>query len=183
MVQSHSFQPKIQTNADPADTNVTVSITKMNKQKISIILLAAFLITIGLTLANAFLADNSKIENKTGTLTIENRTIHYDNAGKCVEVIDGNTLQIYGVGKVQLVQVKTPQQNESGFSDAKKFVESKCLGKTVYLDIDDAQPKDKYGRTLAIAYTESYDINRELIENNLAEISYFEPSEFKKGEI
>ena len=52
----------------------------------------------------------------------------YENAGKCVEVIDGNTIQVYGVGKVQLSQVKTPQKNESGFSDAKKFVEDKCLG-------------------------------------------------------
>lgn len=123
------------------------------------------------------------IENKTGTLTVGNKTVNYENAGKCVDVIDGNTIQVYGVGKVQLVQVKTPPVNESGFSDAKKFVEDKCLGKTVYLDIDNAQPKDKYDRTLAIVYTDSDDINRELIENNLAEISYFEPSEFKKGEI
>lgn len=123
------------------------------------------------------------LENKTGTLTVGNKTVNYENAGKCVDVIDGNTIQVYGVGKVQLVQVKTPQVNESGFSDAKKFVEDKCLGKTVYLDIDNAQPKDKYDRTLAIVYTDSDDINRELIENNLAEISYFEPSEFKKGEI
>ena len=117
------------------------------------------------------------------TITVENKTIHYDNAGKCIEVIDGNTIQVYGIGKVQLTQVKTPQANESGYSDAKKFVENKCLGKTVYLNIDDKQPQDKYGRTLAIAYTDTDDINRELIENKLAEISYFEPSEFKKGEL
>lgn len=56
-------------------------------------------------------------------------------------------------------------------------------GKTVYLNIDDKQPKDEYKRTLAIVYTNTTDINKELIENNLAEISYFTPSEFKKGEI
>ena len=97
---------------------------------------------------------------------IGNKTIHYDNAGKCVDVIDGNTIQVYGVGKVQLVQVKTPQLNESGFSNAKKFVEEKCLGKTVYLDIDDKQPQDKYGRTLAIVYTDTDDINKELIDRD-----------------
>ncbi len=155
----------------------------MNKQKISIILLIVFLITIGLTIANAILDDSNSVEKKTGTIMIGNKTIHYDNAGKCVDVIDGNTIQVYGVGKVQLVQVKTPQLNESGFSNAKKFVEEKCLGKTVYLDIDDKQPQDKYGRTLAIVYTDTDDINKELIENELAEISYFEPSEFKEGEI
>lgn len=155
----------------------------MNKQTISIILLIIFLITIGITLANNILDDSNSTSVKTGTITIDNKTIKYENTGKCVEVIDGNTIQVYGIGKVQLTQVKTPQQNESGFSDVKKFVENKCLGKTVYLDIDDKQPKDKYDRTLAIVYTDSEDINKELIENNLAEISYFEPSEFKKGEL
>ena len=155
----------------------------MNKQKLSIILLIIFLIGIGLTLANALLEDNNTIENKTGTITIEDKTVHYENAGKCVEVIDGNTIQVYGVGKVQLTQVKTPNVNESGFSDAKKFTENLCLGKTVYLDIDDKQPQDKYERTLAIVYTNTTDVNKALIDNNIAEISYFEPSEFKKGEI
>lgn len=155
----------------------------MNKQKVSIILLIIFLITIGLTIANLFLQDSNTPDAKTGPITVNNKTVNYENAGKCVEVTDGNTIQVYGIGKVQLTQVKTPQSNESGFSDAKKFVEDKCLGKTVYLDIDDSHPKDKYGRTLAIVYTDSEDINRELIDNGLAEISYFEPSEFKKGEI
>ena len=155
----------------------------MDKRKISIILLIIFLITIGLTIANALLDDSNSADAKTGTVTVGNKTVHYENSGKCVEVIDGNTIEVYGIGKVQLSQVKTPQSNESGFSDAKKFVEERCLGKIVYLDIDDAQPTDRYGRTLAIVYTDADDINRELIENNLAEISYFEPSEFKKGEI
>jgi micrococcal nuclease len=155
----------------------------MDKQKISIILLIIFLITVGFTIANMFLQDSNTVENKTGTLTIDNKTVHYDNAGKCVEVIDGNTIQVYGVGKVQLTQVKISQQNETGPGNAKKFVEDKCLGKTVYLDIDSENPQDNYGRTLAIVYTDSDDINKELIENKLAEISYFEPSEFKKGEI
>ena len=155
----------------------------MNKQKISIILLIVFLIGLGLTLANALLDSNNTVENKNGTLTLENKTIHYDNTGKCVEVIDANTIQVYGIGKVQLTQVKTPDVNESGFSDAKKFTEKLCLGKTVYLDVDDAQPQDKYGRTLAIVYTNTTDVNKALIDNDLAKSSYFEPSEFKEGEI
>lgn len=145
--------------------------------------MVVFLVTIGLTLANAFLADNNTIENKTGTITVDGKTIHYDNAGKCVDVVDGNTIQVYGIGKVQLSQVKTPDLNQSGFSDAKRFTQENCLGKVVYLDIDDEQPNDRYGRTLAIVYTDTKDINKGLIDNGLAEISYFEPSEFKKGEI
>ena len=135
-----------------------------------------------LTVANVFMDDTNTPENQTGTLTIANKTVHYEKTGKCVEVIDGNTIQVYGVGRVQLIQAKTPD-TEPGFSQAKNFVSDKCLGKTVYLDIDDKNPTDRYDRTLAIVYTKDCDINRELIENNLAENSYFSPSEFKKGEV
>ena len=153
----------------------------MNKKTISIILLIIFAITCTLTLANAFLTDSTTIENQTGTLTLGNRTVNYEKAGKCLEVIDGNTIQVYGVGRVQLIQVGSSDGN--AFNDAKNFVSDKCLGKTVYLDIDDKQPKDRYDRTLAIVYTNDTDINKELIDKNLAKISYFEPSEFKKGEV
>jgi micrococcal nuclease len=154
----------------------------MNKKTISIILLIIFLITTILTLANVFLDDSSTSENQTGTLNIGNRTVHYEKAGKCLEVIDSNTIQVYGVGRVQLIQVSTPDK-EPEISQAKNFVIDKCLGKTVYLDIDDENPTDKYDRTLAIVYTNDTDINKELIDNNLAKISYFTPSEFKKGEV
>lgn len=152
----------------------------MNKKTISIILLAIFLVTIMFTVANIFLDDANTEVNQTGTLTIANRTVNYEKAGKCLEVIDGNTIQVYGVGRVQLTQVDIAKQ-EPGFTQAKNFVTDKCLGKTVYLDIDDKQPKDKYDRTLAIVYTNDTNINRELLNNNLAKVSYFEPSEFEKG--
>ena len=152
----------------------------MNKKTISIILLAIFLVTIMFTVANVFLDDANTEANQTGTLTIANRTVNYEKAGKCLEVIDGNTIQVYGVGRVQLTQVDIAKQ-EPGFSQAKNFVTDKCLGKTVYLDIDDKQPKDKYDRTLAIVYTDDTNINKELLNNNLAKVSYFEPSEFEKG--
>ncbi len=154
----------------------------MNKKTLSIILLIIFLVTTVLTLANVFLNDANTQENQTGTLTINNRTVHYEKAGKCIEVIDGNTIQVYGVGRVQLTQVKIPSQ-EPEISQAKNFVVEKCLGKTVYLDIDDEKPKDNYDRTLAIVYTDDCDINQDLIKNNLANVSYFTPSEFKKGEV
>ena len=154
----------------------------MNKKTISIILLIIFIITSVLTLANVFLTDVNTTQNQTGTLTINGTTIHYEIAGKCLEVIDANTIQVYGVGRVQLTQIDTPSA-EPGFSQAKKFVEDRCLGKTVYLNVDDKKPYDNYGRTLAIVYTENEDINKELLDNNLAKISYFTPSEFKKGNV
>lgn len=161
----------------------------MNKEKISLILLAVFIITAIISGANYFMDDvnNASVEN--GTLNItdsktgEIKTVHYEASGKCLEVIDGDTIRVYGVGKVRLVQVNTPEKGELGFKEAKKFVEEKCLGKTVYLDIDDEEPADKYGRTLAIVYSENEDINRELLNSNLAEILFIPPSEFEKGNV
>ncbi|MCI6994514.1 thermonuclease family protein [uncultured Methanobrevibacter sp.] len=149
----------------------------MNKKTISLILLIIFLITAVFTAVNSLISDENPVESQTGTLIINNENISYEKTGKCIEVIDGNTIQVYGIGKVQLTQIGNPH------ADAKKFVEENCLGKTVYLDIDDKKPEDNYGRTLAIVYTDSIDINKELINNNLSEISYFTPSEFEKGEI
>lgn len=149
----------------------------MNKKTISIILLTAFLITTALSLTNSLLEDNATSKNKTGTLIINNKTVHYEKTGKCVDVIDGNTIQVYGVGKVQLNQIGSPKP------EAKQFVKDNCLGKTVYLDIDDKQPEDRYGRIVAIVYTDTIDVNKELLDNGLANESYFTPSEFKKGEV
>ena len=152
----------------------------MNKKTVSIILLIIFLITTVLTVANVFLSDENTEINQTETLTVKNKTVNYEKAGKCLEVIDGNTIQVYGIGKVQLTQIGLTE-GDASFAQAKDFVSEKCLGKTVYLDVDDKQPKDKYGRTLAIVYTNDTNVNKELLKNNLAKVSYFEPSEFEKG--
>ena len=149
----------------------------MNKKLISTILLIIFAVTIAFTVANTFMSDNQTLENQTGTITVGNKTVNYEKTGKCVEVIDGNTIQVYGVGKVQLTQIGSPT------NDATQFVKDNCLGKTVYLDVDDEKPTDDYERVLAIVYTQDHDINKELLDNGFAKLSYFEPSEFEKGEV
>ena len=161
----------------------------MNKKTISLILLAAFILTALISGVNLFLEDTGSINDETGSLNItdsktnEIKTVNYESAGKCVDVIDGDTIQVYGVGKVRLVQVDTPEKGAQKYTEAKKFVEEKCLGKKVYLNFDDAEPEDKYGRHLAIVYTESEDVNKELLNNGLAEMLFIPPSEFEKGEI
>ena len=104
-------------------------------------------------------------------------------SGKCYKVVDGDTIWVEGIGKIRFVQVNTPERGEPGYHEAKDYVKEKCLGKTVYLDIDDKKHYDKYNRTLAIVYTENLDINRELLNENLAEIMYIPPSEFAKGTV
>ncbi|BDZ70525.1 thermonuclease family protein [Methanobacterium petrolearium] len=106
----------------------------------------------------------------------ENKNVEV--SGLCYKVIDGDTIDVEGVGRIRFVGVNTPERGESGYWDAKNFVKNKCLGKTVGLDIDDAKNKDKYGRTLAVVYVDGENLNQELLREGYAEVMYIPPSEF-----
>lgn len=109
----------------------------MDRKKISIILLAIFVITLAFTAANALLGDSNTSQNQTGTIQItdsdtnKTKTVHYEKSGECLRVIDGDTIWVYGVGNVRLVQVDAPEKNQAGFSEAKKFVEDSCLSNSI----------------------------------------------------
>ncbi len=158
----------------------------MNSKNISLILLILF---VGVFVISNIIDNEVAAAPSQGTLNIEDskthevRSVHYEASGKCYKVVDGDTIWVDGIGKIRFVQVNTPEKGEDGYQEAKDYVKEKCLGKTVYLDIDDKKHYDKYNRTLAIVYTENQDINRELLHENLAEIMYIPPSEFAKGSI
>ena len=161
----------------------------MKIKTISLILLIAFVSTFVISNGINFLDNNVCAATPQGTLHIKDsktnevRDVSYEASGKCYKVVDGDTIWVEGVGKIRFVQVNTPKRGEDGYKEAKDYVKEKCLGKTVYLDIDDKKHYDKYNRTLAIVYTEDQDINRELLHENLAEIMYIPPSEFAKGSV
>jgi endonuclease YncB( thermonuclease family) len=115
------------------------------------------------------------------TINSQNYEKYYEAKGFCDNVIDGDTIDISGVGRIRLVGINTPERREVGYQNATDFVKEKCLGKTLYLDIDDAKNKDKYGRTLAIVYVDGINLNEELLKRGYAEIMYIPPSEFQKG--
>ena len=161
----------------------------MKRKTISLILLIAFVGTLVISNGINFIDNDVYAATPQGTLHIKDsktnevRDVHYEASGKCYKVVDGDTIWVEGVGKIRFVQVNTPEKGEDGYKEAKDYVKEKCLGKTVYLDIDDKKHYDKYNRTLAIVYTENQDINRELLNENLAEIMYIPPSEFAKGSV
>ena len=110
----------------------------------------------------------------------ENR--EYDASGVCTHVVDGDTIDVEGTGRIRLVGVNTPERGEPGYSEAKEFVKSMCLSRTVQLDIDDAKGHDKYGRVLAVVYVDGVNLNRELLRRGYAEVMYIPPSEFNPYE-
>ncbi len=121
--------------------------------------------------------ENSTENNETDSET-DFDSPNIEVRGKCYYVVDGDTIDVEGIGRVRFVGVNTPERGESGYLSAKNFVKNKCLGKTVGLDIDDKKNKDKYRRTLAVVYVDGVNLNQELLKQGYAEVMYIPPSEF-----
>ncbi|MGB9978005.1 thermonuclease family protein [Methanobacterium sp.] len=112
------------------------------------------------------------------SLKISNSTLHYDASGFCYHVVDGDTIDIDNIGRIRFVGINTPEKDQPGYQQATDFVKKACLGKTVYIDIDDTKHYDKYGRVLAVVYVNDININAALLKGGYAEIMYIPPSEF-----
>jgi len=124
--------------------------------------------------------NNSPIvsENSTTIKRTDSDSPNVEVRGKCYKVVDGDTIDVEGIGRIRFVGVNTPERGESGYLSAKNFVKNKCLGKMVGLDIDDDKNKDKYRRTLAVVYVDGVNLNQELLKKGYAEVMYIPPSEF-----
>ena len=97
-------------------------------------------------------------------------------------VVDGDTVDvsfdIYGIQRIRLVGVNTPEIGEEGREEAKEFVNKTCLGEGVKLDVDDKEQYDPYYRILAVVYVNETNLNEKLVREGYAEIMYIPPSEF-----
>lgn len=136
-------------------------------------------------------------EEEPGSISATTETFSEELiAAYCYNVCDGDTIWVKlkngTKDKIRFVGINTPEikhrkrgRDEPGGQEAKKFVMDRCLGKTVFLDIDDESPIDYYGRTLALVYTAdtSYKITRNslnavLLRKGYADVLYIPPSEF-----
>lgn len=92
------------------------------------------------------------------------------NAAKVTSVIDGDTIQVDEL-TIRLSIVDTPQLDViSTGDDAMDFTKKHCLGKDARVDVNDKDPKDKQGRTIALVYCgdDTKSINQLLLENDYA---------------
>lgn len=147
-----------------------------------------FIIMVTVAIAGCTSPDTGLNGSDTGNSSLENSTFNnssnppsdskYDVSGYCYHVVDGDTIDVEGVGRIRLVGVNTPERGESGYRNATDYVKSMVEGKKVYLDIDDAKHYDKYNRTLAVVYIDNVNLNQELLKGGYAEVMYIPPSEF-----
>ena len=72
-------------------------------------------------------------------------------------VIDGDTLDGADTGqRYRLALVDTPERGEPGYAAATSYVERRCpVGAPLAVDLDDAQPSDRYGRTVVVAWCDA----------------------------
>ncbi len=152
------------------------------KLKISLIGIILIIIAISGCIGNneQLKKNDSSVSNVTSITAYNSDKIssNYDANGFCTHIVDGDTIDVDGIGRVRLVGINTPEENQRGYHEAKDFVKKTCLGKRVYLDIDNAKYYDKYGRVLAVVYVDKVNVNSELLKRGYAKIMYIPPSEF-----
>ncbi len=90
-------------------------------------------------------------------------------------IIDGDTLHAARLGVVRLADIDTPEVGEPGAREATNYLTSLVQGRQVYLDVDDLERTDRYGRIVAVAYlrhnaTHLLNVNLALIEAGLARL-------------
>ena len=93
-----------------------------------------------------------------------------------IRVIDGDTFEIVYNGNktsVRLLGINTPEKGEKYSAEAKQFLESKVLNKTVELEFG-KEKYDLYKRLLAYVYINRENVNEEVIKKGFA--NFYFPS-------
>jgi len=98
----------------------------------------------------------------TGTITTP------EVNGRVIEVIDGDTIDVAGVGRVRLIGIDTPERGQVGHNEATNYLRELVLNKNVRLQIDARRPRDSYGRTRAVVLIGNTNVNDELVRRGHA---------------
>jgi len=113
-------------------------------------------------------------------------TSKFGESGIVIKVVDGDTFDVEGIGRIRLADVNTPEIDTEEGKEAKEYVKALCDGKKVYLDIDDIHITGKYGRIVAVVYvpyneTHYVNLNQLLLKEGYAEARDY-PNEFNPDE-
>jgi endonuclease YncB( thermonuclease family) len=95
-----------------------------------------------------------------------------DAGGVVVEVIDGDTIEVDGVGRVRLVGVDTPEIGDCGYDEARDQLADLVLGESVELVPGGVDDRDRYDRLLRYVVVDGVDAGLLLIEEGLAVSRY-----------
>jgi len=105
-------------------------------------------------------------------------------SGLVTNVVDGDTFDVEGFGRVRLADVDSPEIDTPGGKAAKFFAETWLLGNMVRLDVDDLAGKDQYDRWVCVAYVEDpetgslINFNSMLVTSGHAVVKDYKDNEF-----
>ena len=143
----------------------------MNRKNYGILIIVLILLAI-------FLKVYPFLDTKLEEFLTTSETIKIDR------IIDGDTVKSNKTS-IRLLGINSPEKGEKYYQEAKIFLESLILNKTVMLEFGKDR-EDKYRRTLAYIYFKGENINLKLIEEGYA--NFYFPSgkdvhyeEFKKA--
>ena len=116
-------------------------------------------------------------------------TTKLGESGIVIKVVDGDTFDVEGIGRIRLADINTPEMySKEGreAKEAKEYVRGLCYHKKVYLDIDDLYVTGKHGRIVAVVYvpydeTHYVNLNQLLLKEGYAEADD-NPNEFDPGD-
>lgn len=101
-----------------------------------------------------------------------------------LRVIDGDTIEITRnetlKETIRLLGINTPERGEKYYKEAKEFLESLILNRTIELE-KLREDKDKYGRSLRYAFINGKNVNIKIIEEGFAN-AYFPSGKDKHAE-
>jgi endonuclease YncB( thermonuclease family) len=92
--------------------------------------------------------------------------------GTVVAVVDGDTLDVAGVGRVRLIGIDTPERGECGYAVATQALSAQALGRQVTLLAGAQDDTDRYGRLLRYVIVDGVDVGLAQLEQGLAVARY-----------
>lgn len=109
--------------------------------------------------------------------------------GRVTKVVDGDTFDVEGLGRVRLADVDCPEMDTEAGRAAANYTVSWLFGRTVWLDIDDRRGRDDYGRWISVVYLEengapnrAMNFNRMIVDSGHAVVKDFKDNEFNPAE-
>ncbi|ADM27658.1 nuclease (SNase domain protein) [Ignisphaera aggregans DSM 17230] len=103
--------------------------------------------------------------------------IGIDVCGDIYYVVDGDTFDVFPVGRVRLADIDAPELNTTEGQIAKQALQNlvSIYGSRVYLDVDNTYVIDKYNRVVAVAYlrynsTHVLNVNKWLVDKGCTAI-------------
>ena len=87
-------------------------------------------------------------------------------------IVDGDTIDLSTGQRVRLKGINTPESSMPYHSEAKSFLQNLAQNKSVQLE---SYGTDKYGRTLAYIFLDDKNINKQILQQGLGTLYYYEP--------